>query len=121
MQSVLLVDASEELHSLSSAIEEAGYEVEEASSGIEGLSKMESSKFDLVVLDFFMPGMSGREVLEKMRDNPATKSTRVVFLTVANFSTSGQDELRKLGCLDYIQKPVDNDDFVRRVASALKK
>lgn len=119
---ILIVDDEDDIRLLvRSILEDAGYSVDDAPSGKDGLDKIRGGKFDLIILDFFMPGMSGREVLEKLRADPKTSSVRVIFMTVANFSTSGQAELKKLGCLDYIQKPVDNDDFIKRVEKALGK
>jgi CheY-like chemotaxis protein len=116
---ILIVDDEDDIRLfLRKFLEGAGYDVEEASSGAEGFSKIKGEKFDLVCLDFFM---SGRELLEKIRKEPDVKDTKVVFLTVANFSTSGIDELKKLGCLDYIQKPIENEDFIARVKKALDK
>lgn len=121
MANILIVDDEDDIRLfVKSILENEGHAVEDAPNGKDGLSKIGGKKFDLVILDFFMPGMSGREVLEKIRADPKISSTKVIFMTVANFSTSGLEELKKLGCIDYIQKPIDNDDFVRRVAKALK-
>jgi len=62
-----------------------------------------------------MPGMSGREVCEKIRENPETKDLKVAFLTVAKFSETGKDVLKKMNVLDYITKPFENEDLVERV------
>ena len=66
-----------------------------------------------------MPGMSGREVCEKIRENPKTKDLKVVFLTVAKFSEAGKDALKKMKVLDYITKPFDNEDLLRRVKKVI--
>ena len=69
---------------------------------------------DLILLDLNMPKMSGHEVLEKLRDNPALESIPVVVLTT---SQQEEDVLRsyKLGCNSYITKPVDLDQFVEQI------
>ena len=75
----------------------------------------ELTKPDLLLLDMMMPGMSGREVCEKIRSNPDTKDLKVAFLTVAKFSESGSNVLKKLNVADYITKPFDNTDLLSRV------
>lgn len=96
-------------------LELEGYEVETASGGPECLKKLKEKKFDLALVDFFMPDMSGRELCEKIRGDAELKSLKLVFITVAQFSESGKGELKRLNISDYIQKPFDNDDLVRRV------
>jgi CheY-like chemotaxis protein len=112
MQKILIVDDEDEFRVLMRVLlEREGYQVEEAEDGKKGLDRMRKTRYDLVILDFFMPEMTGREVLEEM----------TIFVTMANFSPEGEEELRKLGSLDYIRKPFDNNDFLRRIARALKR
>jgi len=72
-----------------------------------------------VILDMMMPGMSGREVCEKIRENPKTKSLKVVFLTVAKFSEVGKKVLDKMNVSDYITKPFENQELIFRVKKIL--
>ncbi len=62
-----------------------------------------------------MPGMSGREVCEKIRSDPSTKDLKVAFLTVAKFSEVGKEQLSKMKVADYITKPFENDDLLKRI------
>jgi CheY-like chemotaxis protein len=120
MKKVLIVDDQADIRALIKAIlKDQGYEVSAAKDGIEGLKKLKESKFDLVLVDMFMPKMSGREMCEIMSSNPKI-NTAYAFLTVAKFSEKGTKELKRLGCMDYIQKPIDNEDFIRRVKKMLK-
>lgn len=113
---IMVVDDEESLVELVSAIlERENYEVIKAADGQQCLDKLKSVRPDLILLDMMMPGMSGREVCEKIRKNPKTKSLKVAFLTVAKFSETGKDILVRMNVLDYITKPFDNDDLVRRV------
>jgi CheY-like chemotaxis protein len=117
---ILVIDDEEDIRFLLKTIlDEAGYEVETAVDAKDALAKMKKTKFDLAVIDFFMPEMSGRELLAKMKSDASTKDVKSVFLTAANFSGAGIEELKKMGCLDYIQKPIDNDDFVKRIKKAI--
>jgi len=113
---IMVVDDEESLQELVKAVlEQEGYDVVTAGDGKECLKKLENVKPDLILLDMMMPGMSGREVCERMRKNPVTKGLKVAFLTVAKFSETGKDVLKKMNVADYITKPFDNDDLVRRV------
>jgi CheY-like chemotaxis protein len=113
---ILVVDDEPHMIELVKAIlNEEGYDVTTASDGKEGLQVLEKLKPDLVILDMMMPGMSGREVCEKIRANPKTKGLKVAFLTVARFSEVGKQELDKMHVSDYITKPFENADLVKRV------
>ena len=97
-----------------------GYEVEIANSGEEALEKLKSFMPDLMVLDLMMPGMSGRSLAEKIVQNPDYKSIRIVFLTVAHFLEQGLRQLKEWGVKDYLTKPFDNEDLLKRIAKALE-
>jgi CheY-like chemotaxis protein len=117
---VMIVDDEENLIVLvKTLLEQEGYEVITAIDGKECLDKLKTVKPDLILLDMMMPGMSGREVCEKIRGNPKTKNLKVAFLTVARFSETGKGVLKKMNVLDYITKPFDNDDLIRRVKKLL--
>lgn len=117
---IMVVDDEEHLLELVRAIfEQEGFNVITVLDGKECLSQLKKVRPDLILLDMMMPGMSGRQVCEEIRKNPATKGLKVVFLTVARFSETGKDTLKQLGVLDYITKPFDNADLVKRVNQAL--
>jgi len=113
---IMIVDDEENLVELVKAIlGQEGFEVIDADSGQECLEKLKEVKPDLILMDMMMPLMSGRETTEKIRANPKTKNLKIVFLTVARFSEVGKETLKKLNVSDYITKPFDNDELVRRV------
>ncbi len=113
---IMVVDDERTLIELVTAVlEQEGFEVISANNGEEALEKLSTVKPDLVLLDMMMPGMSGREVCEKIRKDPKTKNLDVVFLTVAKFSETGRDLLKKMNVRDYITKPFENADLIKRV------
>ncbi len=117
---ILVVDDEESLRELLVAVlEPEGFEVITASDGNDCIEKLKTLKPDLILLDMMMPGMSGRETCEKIRGNPKTKDLKVAFLTVAKFSESGKDVLKKMNVSDYITKPFDNADLIKRVKKAI--
>ena len=115
-KTILVVDDEADTRTfLRTVLEDEGYKVSTAGNGKEALAKLKKEAFDLALLDFFMPEMSGRELAETIRADPKLKGTRLAFLTLAEFGTKGQDELKKLGSLDYIRKPIKIADFKKRI------
>ncbi|MFQ6129924.1 MAG: PleD family two-component system response regulator [Candidatus Hadarchaeaceae archaeon] len=96
-------------------LEGEGYDVVTASSGEECLKKLRKEKIDLMLTDVFMPRMSGIRLCEMIRKNKKLKPLKIAFLTVATFSKMTEIGLEGLNIIDYIQKPFDNEDLVRRV------
>ncbi len=117
---IMIVDDEPHLVELVGAIlETEGYEVIKCHDGREALEKLKNIKPDLVLLDMMMPGMSGREVCEQIRKNPKIKNLKVIFLTVARFSETGKKVLDGLKVSDYITKPFENEDLVKRVKKVI--
>jgi DNA-binding response OmpR family regulator len=101
-------------------LEAEGFKVLTALNGLECLDKLKNESVDMLLVDFFMPEMNGRELCSKIRKDPRLASVPVVFLTVAQFGGIGKEKLRKLNIADYIAKPFDNEDLVRRVKKICK-
>ena len=84
----------------------AGYEVVEAADGDAAFSSIREQDFDLLVLDVMMPGMSGFELAERLRADPATAELPIVFVSAR---ADDEDVQRgfELGAVDYVTKPFD--------------
>ncbi len=89
-----------------------GYEVVGTSNGAEALSKMEKEDFDILITDIKMPGLSGIELLEKIK---ATHPETEVIVITGFGSVSSAVEAMKKGAFDYITKPLDLDELTMRV------
>lgn len=92
-----------------------GYKMVSVISGQEALDELKKNKPDLMLIDFFMPGMSGRELCEKIRADSNLKDIKVAFLTAATFSASGMKAIEKMDVLDFIKKPFEYKDLINRV------
>jgi two-component system response regulator VicR len=96
-------------------LEAEGFEVTTAYDGLECLERLKKEKPGLLIIDYLMPHMNGMVLCEKIRKNKDLKSTKVMFFSVAQQSLVGKENLRKTHVLDYIKKPFNNEDLVRRV------
>jgi len=99
-------------------LRKAGHQVATASSGEEGLERFSSTSFDLVVTDLKMPGMSGLEVLRRIRDR-APEVPVLVITAFGNVDTAV--EAMKEGAYDFIGKPFHRDQLLLAVEKALER
>ena len=124
---ILVVDDEPEIaNSLAEYLaNKGGHTVTKAYDGGEALSLLQGAPgspagtVDLVVLDRRMPGISGLEVLEKMREDPTLEYTRVVMLTGASGSQEKVEALSS-GADDYITKPYYPEELLARVETILR-
>ncbi len=79
---ILIVDDEKDaLFILNKELAGRGYSVISADNGWDALNLAKSQYPDLIILDIWMPGMDGAEVVEKLREDPITKNIPVIFLT----------------------------------------
>lgn len=105
------------LTSVSMSLEAEGYNVKTYNDGEEGLSGIQSSTPDLVVLDIKMPRMDGMEVLTKLREESAVP---VIFLTSKDDEVDEVIGLR-MGADDYITKPFSQRLLIERIRALLRR
>jgi CheY-like chemotaxis protein len=93
-------------------------EVDKAANGQEALQKLKNNKFDLVVMDIKMPGLSGIDVIrEAIKFTPQTQ-----FLAISGYdSNEVADEALRAGAVDFIHKPQTVGGIERKVKDILKK
>jgi DNA-binding response OmpR family regulator len=98
-------------------LETEGYEVETAADGEEAIAILSRSQFQLVLLDIKMPGKSGLDVLQFMRDRKIT--SRAIMLTAVNEVSIALQAVR-LGANDYITKPFQLEQLFACVKRVLQ-
>lgn len=119
MPRVLLIDDDAGVRdSMSRMLRAAGYTVQSAPTGEEGFELARGESFDVILSDMRMPGLSGLDVLRKLRDVRVDAS----FIIMTGFGTvDSAVEAMKLGAVDFVQKPFFRDELVMRVRSAVDR
>ncbi len=117
--SVLIIDDEQEIReSLEQILGLEGYRVASASTGQEGLKKVEDGIFDLVLLDISLPDQNGLEVLKTLRHD--TPDVGVIMITAYD-SSQIAFQASKEGAESYVTKPWDNDKLLLEIRNALAK
>jgi DNA-binding NtrC family response regulator len=118
-KSILVVDDEKNQREiLETILSGEGYDVTTASSGEAAMKFVEARRFDLVLTDLKMTGMSGLDLLKELTNYD--KSIIVILLTAHGSVDSAVDALR-LGAFDYLQKPYDSEKLLETVSRALNK
>jgi adenylate cyclase len=103
---------------LARRLQKQGFDVATAPDGIEGLRRIETEEWDLVMLEIMLPGMSGLEVLERVR-RQRSRSELPVILATALRDAADQVEGLARGANDYVTKPFEFPVVIARVRSQL--
>jgi len=116
---VLVVeDSPTETHVLVNALTNAGFRVESAPNGKEGVRAAQRLRPDLILMDVVMPVLNGFQATRQLQRDPATADIPVIMVTTKDQQTDRAWGLRQ-GALDYLVKPVDARELVTRVKAAL--
>jgi len=116
---ILIIDDEETMRdSCRQTLSRDGHRVEAAEDGSKGLALLEAESFDLIILDFKMPGLSGMDVLKRIKgDDP-----EAVVIVITGYATiESAVEAIKSGAYDFIPKPFTPDSLRAIVKRALDK
>ncbi len=120
MKTILVVDDEEmNLKMVEYILQQEGYDVVKAISGMSCLDYLKFNKPDLILLDVEMPVMSGIQTLEVLRASEEYKSLPVMFLT-ASADADTVAAAGRLGVLSYVKKPFMPQDLLDRVQKILR-
>ena len=98
-----------------------GFAVERLSDGRQALAAVERRRPDLLILDVMMPGLTGTEVLARIRQNEGANAHLPVILLTARDETKDKVEGLRLGSDDYVTKPFSIEELVERVKAILRR
>ena len=116
---VLIVEDNSEINQmLTELLQDSGYKVKAAFSGTEALLCIEKEMPQAVILDLMLPGMSGEELLGKIK---ALQSDISVLVTSAKDAVHTKVELLRAGADDYMVKPFDTDELLARLEAVLRR
>jgi CheY-like chemotaxis protein len=97
-------------------LEREGYRTISAINADECLEKLKKVTPDLILLDIMMPGMAVKEMLKRIKENKKWRNIKIIYLTVVRMAEAEKaDLLKEVNIVDFIEKPFDINDLVRRV------
>jgi len=121
MKRILTVDDSASVRQMVSfTLRKADYEVVEAVDGKDGLAKVSSGKFDLIITDLNMPNMDGIQMMTAVRKLPGYSFIPILMLTTES-QAEKKDAGRKAGATGWIVKPFNADQLIAVVQKLVKQ
>ena len=118
---ILVVDDEPQIRRvMRTTLTATGYEVSDARSGEEAVEKLGDEKFDLILLDVNLPGMSGLEACRVIRRETLVPDVAIIMLTVRN-AEKDKVEALDAGADDYVVKPFGTPELLARIRAALRR
>lgn len=115
---ILIIEDDQEISMLLSVIlAKSNLQTVVAYSGTEGLLQLENNTFDLILLDLMLPGKSGEELIQMIRE----KSLIPIIVISAKVDIENKVKVLKMGADDYITKPFNQEEVIARVEVQLRK
>jgi two-component system, NtrC family, nitrogen regulation response regulator NtrX len=119
MKSILVIDDEKEIcESIKMILEYEDYSVDYTTDSSKGLQKIEYGSFDALLLDIQMPGKTGFEVLNWLKEN--NNEIKVVMIS-AHGSLENAIKATKLGAFDFLEKPIDREKLLISVRNAVEQ
>jgi CheY-like chemotaxis protein len=120
MKKILVVDDEPSIRKLLKvALGNRGFEVVEAEDGLQALGMVAAEHPDLVVLDVMMPGLTGHQVHDRLRQKPETKDLPILFLSAAGTFEEQHREIASDPSTDYLPKPFKPSDVADHISAML--
>lgn len=118
MRILIIEDDADIRASLSMALKTANYAVDTATDGEKGYFLAATNDYDLIILDYNLPKLNGREIIQKLREEE--KSVPILMLTVHD-GTNDKVDLLNLGADDYLTKPFALSELLARIKAILRR
>lgn len=114
-QKIMVVDDEPDLREMINLMmQKEGYETHTAENGLDFLDHIDEFKPDVVTLDVMMPGITTKEILERLRSKQC--KPKIILLTVVRFSEEEKKRILEMGnVVDYITKPFEFTELVDTV------
>lgn len=118
---VLIVDDDPDvLFATSRVVKSAGYEVLEATTGLECIETAGAKRPDLILLDVVLPDADGTELCRRIKSDPALAGTFVILISGTKTATTDQADGLDIGADGYIIRPVSNRELVARIKAMVR-
>lgn len=104
---------------LENMLRSQGFDTIQADSGEQGRARALSSKPDIILLDIMMPGESGFETLRKLKEDAATATIPVIFISALE-DVESKVKGFELGAVDYVTKPFEHSEVLARIRTNIK-
>ena len=118
---ILVIDDEPQIRRvMRAALSATGYEVSDARSGEEAVEKLGDERFDLILLDVNLPGMSGMDACRVIRRETLVPDVPIIMLTVRNAEKDIVEAL-DAGADDYVVKPFGTPELLARIRAALRR
>ncbi|MGD6803834.1 response regulator transcription factor [Rossellomorea aquimaris] len=115
---ILIIEDDEDINRLlCNIVSKSGYSPKPAYSGTEAMIYLDSGKWDMVLIDLMLPGLSGEEILKKVTN----ESNLPVIIISAKVETQSKISALRAGADDYITKPFDIEEVSARIDSCLRR
>jgi two-component system alkaline phosphatase synthesis response regulator PhoP len=120
MEKILIIQDSPSVNAmLKFRLESGGFSVETVETGEEGVEKTRAHQYQLILLDYNLPGMNGSQVCRMLKEQENTQNTPIVFM-----SAKDEDKLRQItkeaGADGYIGLPFEGKKFIEKITGFLK-
>lgn len=121
MEKILIIQDSPSANAmLKFRLESGGFSVETVETGEEGVEKTKTSQYQLILLDYNLPGMNGSQVCRVLKKEEKTRNTPVVFMSAKDEEKLSQIT-KEAGADGYIGLPFEGKTFIERIRGFLKK
>ncbi|MGE7120884.1 response regulator transcription factor [Peribacillus sp. NPDC097264] len=119
MKRILLAEDEEILRMLVvDTLEDEDYEVDEASDGIEAVQLLEKNSYDLIILDYMMPGYTGLEIIEKIESTEIENKGKILMLS-AKSQQFEQERILEAGADYFMAKPFSPMKLLEKIEAIL--
>ncbi|MBB6444006.1 response regulator [Bacillus benzoevorans] len=102
------------------SLEDEGYEIDEACDGSEALEYVRKYDYDLILMDYMMPGMTGLDVIKEIRKMPEKQRVKIMMLS-AKSQKSDQEQVLQEGANYFMAKPFSPLALVHRIEEILSE